>query len=364
VFIDELDALGKTRGGSSTGAHDEREQTLNQLLIEMDGFGGDQGVIIMAATNRPEMLDPALLRPGRFDRTVAVDRPDVNGREAILKVHAAQVRLAADVNLRQIAALTPGLVGADLANLINKAALKAARKGLREVGPADLEDALERGLAGLERKRRAMRPEEKERIACHETGHALVACLLPGADPVHKVSIIPRGVGALGYTLQRPEDDRYLFARSELTGQIKVLLGGTVAEELVYREPSTGARNDLERASRIARSMVKQFGMSRLGRVSYQDRIASPFLGTQADPVGDHEYSERTAREIDSEVARIMDEAAADVRRLLEEWRPAFEAAAHYLAEKEVLDGSEFREILRGLAPAALCPDQLSHASP
>jgi cell division protease FtsH len=352
VFIDELDALGKARGGSPGGAHDEREQTLNQLLVEMDGFDGGQSIIIMAATNRPEMLDPALLRPGRFDRTVVLDRPDINGREAILKVHAAHVRLAADVKLREIAALTPGFVGADLANLINEAALGAARKGRREVSRSDLENALERGMAGLERKRRIMRPEEKERVAYHETGHALVACLLPGADPVHKVSIIPRGLAALGYTLQRPEEDRYLIARSELMGQIKVLLGGTIAEELIYCEPSTGAQNDLERASRIARGMVKQFGMSRLGRVSYQDQNSSLVLGTQTSSIAEREYSEQTAREIDSEVARILDEAAADVRRLLEEWRPAFEAAASSLVEKEVLDGAEFREILHGYAPA------------
>jgi cell division protease FtsH len=331
----------------------------------MDGFDGDRGVVIMAATNRPEMLDPALLRPGRFDRTVAVDRPDVNGREAVLRVHAAHVRLAADVNLREFAALTPGLVGADLVNLINEAALKAARRGRRVVCRTDLEDALERSVAGVERKRHAMRPEEKERIAYHEAGHALVACLLPGADPVHKVSIIPHGLAALGYTLQRPEDDRYLTSRSELTGQIKVLLGGTIAEELICGEPSTGAQNDLERATRIARSMVKQFGMSRLGRVSFQDQNSSPGPGAQASPAGEREYSEQTAREIDTEVARILDEAAADVRRLLEQWRPAFEAAARSLVEKEVLQGSEFREILCGHAPAGMPParQSLGHVS-
>ncbi len=356
VFIDELDAIGKTRGGSRGGSHDEREQTLNQLLVEMDGIDGDRSVIILAATNRPEMLDPALLRPGRFDRTVTVDRPDVLGREAILKVHAARVPLAADVNLRELAALTPGFVGADLANLVNEAALKAARKGRRSVGREDLEDALERGVAGLERKRRLMRPADKERVACHEAGHALVACLLPGADPLHKVSIIPRGLAALGYTLQRPEDDRYLIARSELLGQIKVLLGGTIAEEMIYREPSTGAQNDLERASRIARSMVKQFGMSRLGRVSYPDPNATLFLGVPAGLSGEREYSEQTARDIDSEVARILDEAAAEVRGLLEAWRPAFEAAARSLVEKEVLDGAAFRAIVRSHAP----PDALA----
>jgi cell division protease FtsH len=346
VFIDELDALGKARGGKSGGGNDERDQTLNQLLAEMDGFQSDRGVIVMGATNRPEMLDPALLRPGRFDRTVVVDRPDVRGREAILRVHAAGIKLAADVRLRDVAALTPGFAGADLANLMNEAALLAGRRGRSEVGRADLEEALERSVAGLEKKNRLLRPAERQRVAYHETGHALVACLVPGADPVHKVSIIPRGLAALGYTMQRPEGDRFLTTRSELLGQIKVLLAGTVAEELIYGEPSTGAQNDLERASRIAAAMVKQFGMSALGRVAYQDAGSSPFL-TGAQPGGDRPFSEHTARRIDREVQRIIDEAAAEVRALLTQWRNAFEAAARRLAEKEVMDQEELRGLLR-----------------
>ncbi|HJT78020.1 MAG TPA: ATP-dependent zinc metalloprotease FtsH, partial [Gemmataceae bacterium] len=349
VFIDELDALGKARGGKSA-SNDERDQTLNQLLVEMDGFRGERDVILMAATNRPEMLDPALLRPGRFDRTVVVDRPDVRGREAILRVHAAGVRLAAEVSLRDIAALTPGFAGADLANLINEAALLAARRGRAEVEPTDLEEALERGVAGLERKNRLLRPAERQRVAYHETGHALVACLVPGADPVHKVSIIPRGLAALGYTMQRPEGDRFLTTRSELLGQIKVLLAGTLAEELIYDEPSTGAQNDLERASRIAAAMVKQFGMSALGRVAYHDSGPSPFLAGD-HPAGDRPYSEQTARRIDREVQRIIDEAAAEVRALLHEWRDAFEAVTRRLLEQEVIDRDELRELLRRYPP-------------
>jgi cell division protease FtsH len=350
IFLDELDALGKRRGLNPSGSHDEREQTLNQLLVEMDGFKNDRGVIIMAATNCPETLDPALLRPGRFDRTIVVDRPDINGREAILKVHASQVKLAGDVNLRNIAALTPGFVGADLANLMNEAALLAARRGSTEVQTSDLEEAIERGVAGLERKRRVMRLEERQRIAYHEAGHALVASTVPQADPVHKVSIIPRGVAALGYTLQRPEDDRYLTTQSELHNRIKVLLGGVAAEELVYGEISTGAQNDLDNASRIARSMVTQFGMSRLGRVSYQGLENAPFLRDQP-PAIDRPYSEQTARQIDKEIRRLIDGAAAEVRALLAERRTALEAVARRLLEKEVLDAQELQAILQRFLP-------------
>ncbi len=278
IFIDELDALGKTRSGMAVGGHDEREQTLNQLLVEMDGFDSNRGVIIMAATNRPETLDAALMRPGRFDRTVVVDRPDILGREAILKVHARNVRLGPDVDLRRVAGLTPGSVGADLANLVNEAALMAARTGKDVVGMAELEEAVERGAVGLERKSRIMNADEKQRVAYHEAGHALVACSLPNTSPVHKISIIPRGVGALGYVLSRPEEDRYLVTQSELESQIKVALGGTLAEELVFREISNGATSDLEQASRIARSMVKEFGMSRLGRVNFHERSGPGFL--------------------------------------------------------------------------------------
>lgn len=349
VFIDELDAIGKTRGGRVHGSHDERDQTLNQLLVELDGFSTDRGVIVMGATNRPEILDPALLRPGRFDRTIVVDRPDICGREAILKVHARGIKLAEGADLRSIASLTPGFAGADLANLMNEAALMAARRGRAEVHPADLEEAVERGAAGLERKRRVMRPSEKKRVAYHESGHAVVACLLPHTDPVHKVSIIPRGLAALGYTMQRPEDDRYLLTRTELIGQIKVLLGGTLAEEMVFDEISTGAQNDLERASRIARSMVKQYGMSRLGRINFEDQNTSPFLNASASALAaglERGYSEQTARRIDREIARIMDEATTAVRDLLSRHRTQLEAVAQRLMEKEVVEGNELRALL------------------
>jgi cell division protease FtsH len=346
IFIDELDALGKTRTGSAIGGHDEREQTLNQLLVEMDGFDSNRGVIIMAATNRPETLDHALLRPGRFDRTVVVDRPDINGREAILKVHIRNVRLGTDVDLRRVAGLTPGTVGADLANLVNEAALMAARAGKEAVSMAEFEEAIERGTVGLERKSRIMHVEEKQRVAYHEAGHALVACALPNTHPVHKVSIIPRGVGALGYVLSRPDEDRYLMTRSELESQIKVALGGTLAEELIYREVSNGATNDLEHASRIARSMVKEYGMSRLGRVNFHGKGRAAFLPTSGAGESEREYSEQTAREIDEEVHRIIDEATAEVADILVTRREALEAVTQRLMEKEVIDGAELRALL------------------
>ncbi|MGH7222038.1 MAG: AAA family ATPase [Gemmataceae bacterium] len=351
VFIDELDALGKTRSGMAVGGHDEREQTLNQLLVEMDGFASNRGVIIiMAATNRPETLDAALLRPGRFDRQVVVDRPDILGREAILKVHARNVRLGPDVDLRRVAALTPGSVGADLANLVNEAALMAARGGKDVVGMADLEEAVERGAVGLERKSRIMNTDEKQRVAYHEAGHALVACSLPNTSSVHKISIIPRGVGALGYVLSRPEEDRNLVTQSELESQIKVALGGTLAEELVYREISNGATSDLEQASRIARSMVKEFGMSRLGRVNFQERSGGAFLSGMASE-GERNYSEHTAREIDGEVRAIIEEATTAVRELLLARRNALEAIAQRLMEKEVMDRTELMLLLEQNIP-------------
>jgi cell division protease FtsH len=347
IFIDELDALGKTRAGAVVGGHDEREQTLNQLLVEMDGFDANRGLIIMAATNRPETLDPALLRPGRFDRTVVVDRPDINGREAILKVHVRDVKLGPDVDLRRVAALTPGAVGADLANLVNEAALMAARSGRQQVMMTDFDEAVERSAVGLERRSRIMNPEEKQRVAYHEAGHALVACSLPNTHPVHKISIIPRGVGALGYVLSRPDEDRYLVTRSELESRIKVALGGTVAEEIVYPEISNGATNDLEQASDVARRMVKHFGMSRLGRVCYQENGGPNFLG-QGMMGGEYEraYSEETAREIDLEVRKLIDDATQFVRDLLSHRREALEAIARRLMEKEVMDARELREIL------------------
>lgn len=355
IFIDELDALGKTRGGGYVGGHDEREQTLNQLLVEMDGFDSNRGVILMAATNRPEILDAALLRPGRFDRTVVVDRPDVNGREAILQVHVRNVKVAEDLKLRDIAALTPGFVGADLANLVNEAALLAARQGLPHVTRHHLEEAIERGVAGLERKHRVMLPEEKRRIAYHECGHAIVAYLLPGSDPVHKISIIPRGVGALGYTLQRPLDDRYLATQTELESRICTLLGGIGAEEIVFHEVSTGAQNDLARVSELARSMVTNFGMSpKLGRLNYRDSDQSAFLGATTN-VG-REYSEETAREIDLEVRRIVDNAQTFVRDILSKHRQALERLSERLLEKEVLDAEELKEVMEATSPR-LVPD-------
>ena len=350
IFIDELDALGKTRSGAVVGGHDEREQTLNQLLVEMDGFDTNRGVIIMAATNRPETLDPALLRAGRFDRQVVVDRPDINGREAILKVHVRHVRLGTDVDLRRIAALTPGAVGADLANLVNEAALMAARAAKVSVTMAEFEEAVERGAVGLERKSRIMNADEKQRVAYHEAGHALVGCSLPNTHPVHKISIIPRGVGALGYVLSRPDEDRYLVTQTELESQIKVLLGGTLAEELIFREVSNGATSDLEKASQIARRMVKEFGMSRLGRINFQDRAGPLFLGGGSSE-SERSYSENTAREIDEEVRRMIDEATSAVRIILLERRTVLEAIALRLIEKEVMDGSELRLILEQHSP-------------
>jgi cell division protease FtsH len=346
IFIDELDALGKTRAGAVVGGHDEREQTLNQLLVEMDGFDSNRGVIIMAATNRPETLDAALLRPGRFDRTVVVDRPDINGREAILKVHVRHVKLGEDVDLRRVAGLTPGTVGADLANLVNEAALMAARANKDTVTMAEFEEAVERGAVGLERKSRIMNADEKQRVAYHEAGHALVACSLPNTNPVHKISIIPRGIGALGYVLSRPEEDRYLVTKSELESRIKVGLGGTIAEELVYSEISNGATSDLEQCSRIARSMVKEFGMSPMGRVNFQERSGPIFLQGGPFMEGERAYSERTAREIDVEVRKIIDQATEEVRELLRSRRDALEMIAQKLVEKEVIDGSELREML------------------
>jgi cell division protease FtsH len=354
IFIDELDALGKTRSGIAVGGHDEREQTLNQLLVEMDGFDSNRGVIIMAATNRPETLDAALLRPGRFDRQVVVDRPDINGREAILKVHTRNVRLGLDVDLRRIAALTPGAVGADLANLVNEAALMAARAGKQEAGMADFEEAVERGAVGLERKSRIMSAEEKQRVAYHEAGHALVSASLPNTHPVHKISIIPRGVGALGYVLSRPDEDRYLVTQKELESKIKVALGGTLAEELIFQEVSNGATSDLEQVSRIARSMVKEFGMSRLGRVNFHERSATFLQHAMGD--GDRQYSEQTAREIDVEVHRIIDEATHEVREVLRARRAVLEAVAKRLMEKEVMDGAELRLMVEQYAPELPAP--------
>ena len=346
IFIDELDALGKSRAGNVPGSHDEREQTLNALLVEMDGFDANNGVIVMAATNRPETLDSALLRPGRFDRNVLVDRPDKTGREEILKVHVKNVKLAANVDLKQIAAITPGFVGADLANLVNEAALLSARKGKSAVGQEEFNDSVERVTAGLEKKKRLMTESEKRRVAYHEAGHALVAYSLPDTDPVHKVSIIPRGVAALGYTMQRPEDDRYLMTQVELEAQMQVLLAGTITEEIVFRDISTGAQNDLERATAIARGMVMEYGMSRLGRVNYRESNRSPFLMSVGGDGHSREFSEQTAREIDQEVKRLIDEGVLKTRSILTERRTALEALAQRLIEVEVVDAADLKRIM------------------
>ncbi|MBI3412077.1 MAG: ATP-dependent zinc metalloprotease FtsH [Planctomycetes bacterium] len=350
IFIDELDALGKTRGVSAIGGHDEREQTLNALLVEMDGFDSNRGVILMAATNRPETLDPALLRPGRFDRTVVVDRPDIGGREAILKVHIRNVKLSGDVDLRHVASLTPGSVGADLANLVNEAALLAARKNRDSVTMAEFNEAVERGAIGLERKSRIMLPEEKFRVAVHEAGHAIVACSLPNTRTIHKVSIIPRGVGALGYVLHRPEADHHMRTKSELESRIKGCLGGTIAEETVFNEIADGASSDLDHANALARHMVKVFGMSRLGRVFYREPAENPFLPGAGSLEGE-QYSEETAREIDMEVRRIIDDSVKQVREILQAQRAALDALAAVLCEKEVIDGGEVRAILEAHYP-------------
>jgi len=345
IFIDELDALGKARGINVLGANDEREQTLNQLLVEMDGFESNKGVIIMAATNRPEILDPALLRPGRFDRQVVVDRPDINGREAILKIHSRGVLLAPGVDLRKIAALTPGFVGADLANLVNEAALLAARKNREAVGTEEFDEAIDRVIGGLEKKNRLMNPQEKKIVAFHESGHAIVAESVGYADPVHKISIIPRGVAALGYTQQRPTEDRYLMTRPELLDRLAVLLGGRVAEELVFGDISTGAQNDLQRATDIARSMVAEYGMSDLlGPVTYE-RPRQPMFLPETYASG-KAYSETRAAQIDEEISRVIGETHERVRKILSERRKVLDNLARLLMEKEIVEGDELRKML------------------
>jgi cell division protease FtsH len=350
VFIDELDAIGKTRAGNTgfLSGHDEREQTLNQLLAEMDGFDSSKGVIIMAATNRPEVLDAALLRAGRFDRQVVVDKPDVKGREAILQVHARNVKLAPSVDLHVLAARTPGMAGADLANLINEAALLAARKGKEAVDMADLEEAVDRVVGGLERKSRVLSEKERDIVAHHEIGHALVASSLPQADPVHKVTIIPRGVAALGATYQLPLEDRYLLTRSELEDRIAVLLGGRVAEEVIYGEVSTGAHNDLERATELARLMVMQYGMSeQLGPMTFGGGQQAMFLRGSGLPQ-EREYSEESARRIDAETRAIIDRIYDRVRDLLTTRKRVLVEAATELKQKETLEGDRLRELLAG----------------
>ena len=352
IFIDELDALGKARGVNPMGRHDEQEQTLNQLLAEMDGFEPNTGVIIMAATNRPEILDPALLRPGRFDRHVVVDRPDIIGREEILKIHARNVKLSTDVALKVIASRTPGFVGADLANIVNEAALLAARKNKEAVEMADIEEAIDRVVAGLEKKGRLMSKKEKEIVAFHESGHAIVASLLPNADPVRRISIVPRGISALGYTLQLPTEDRYLMTKTELLDRLAVLLGGRVAEEIIFREISTGAHNDLQRATDIATSMVKEFGMSeKLGYVTFEKEKKPLFLPSSLFPT--REYSEDTAKQIDEEVKKIVDETYLRVKEILTEKKDKMEELARLLLEKEVVEEVDLKKILGLPSPSA-----------
>ncbi len=345
IFIDELDALGKARGVGPM-AHEEREQTLNQLLSEMDGFDPRSGVILMAATNRPEILDPALLRAGRFDRHVLVDRPDKIGRVAILKLHARAVPLESEAALDVIAAMTAGFVGADLANIINEAALLAVRRGKDTVGLAELQEAVERVIAGLEKKNRVLNQKEKERVAHHEVGHALVALSIPGTDTVQKISIIPRGIAALGYTLQLPTEDRFLMTKSELENKIAVLLGGRVSEEIIYHEVSTGAQDDLLKATDIAKSMVKLYGMSeKLGQISFE-RERQPLFLRSGQPPAPGDYSEETSREIDCEVRRIIDEQYGRVSSLLEKQQGVLREAATVLLGKETISGDELKRII------------------
>jgi cell division protease FtsH len=348
IFIDELDAIGKSRssGRGIFSGHDEREQTLNQLLVEMDGFDASKGVIIMAATNTPEVLDAALVRPGRFDRQVIIDRPDLQGREDILRVHARHVKLSSDVDLKTIAARTPGMVGADLANIINEAALLAARRDASAIEMRDLEEAIDRVMLGLEKRNRVMSPAEKERVAYHETGHTLVALSVTYADPVHRVSIIPRSIGALGHTLQLPTQEKFLMTKPEIDDKIAVMLGGRAAEEIIYNGiVSTGASNDLERASELVRQMVTRFGMSeRLGQVTYGNRMDGQFLQS---PFGEERnYSERTAEKIDEEIRRIMDLIYSNVKEILTKRRSELERIARELIRKETLDSSELERLL------------------
>ena len=350
IFIDELDALGRARGANPMGSHEEREQTLNQLLAEMDGFDSRKAVIIMAATNRPEVLDTALLRPGRFDRQVLVDKPDVKGREAVLRIHCRQVKLSTGVDIKIVAARTAGFAGADLANLVNEAALLAARNDKTSVEMSDFDEAIDRLIAGLEKKR-VMSQKEREIVAYHESGHAIVATLIPDMDPVHKISIVQRGFGALGYTMQLPLEDRYLLQKRDLSNQLAVLLGGRTAEEIALGEISTGAQNDLLRATDIARSMVTEWGMSdALGAINYDGNKRSKFLDI---PIGPDRgaHSEDTSRLIDAEVKRIMTDARGEAHRILTGHRDMLETVTRRLLELEVMEGAELRTLLN-LPPA------------
>ena len=350
IFIDELDALGRARGLYAWGGHDEKEQTLNQLLVELDGFDSSTGLVLLAATNRPEILDPALLRAGRYDRQVLVDRPDKKGRIDILRVHTRRVKLASDVDLEKVAALTPGFTGADLANLVNEAALLATRRRADAITLADFNEAVERIVAGLEKRNRLLNPKEREVVAHHEMGHALVGLTLPGVEQVHKVSIIPRGVGALGYTIQRPTEDRFLMTREELENKMCALLGGRAAEWIIFRHLSTGAADDLRKVTDIARSMVTRYGMSkRLGPVSY-DREPRTFLSAGDAPppfMRENDFGEATADAIDEEVRAMVEAVFARAVQILESRRAALERGAKLLLEKETLDEAELQRLVQ-----------------
>jgi len=345
IFIDEIDAVGRQRFAGVGGGHDEREQTLNALLVEMDGFNTQEGIILMAATNRPDVLDPALLRPGRFDRQIVLDRPDLIGREEILKVHVRNIKLQESVILKSIASQTPGFSGADLANLVNEAALLAARRDKESVTMDELQGSIERVIAGPERKSRVISKEERIIVAYHEAGHALLSMLVPGVDPLHKVSIIPRGTAALGYTLQLPSQDRYIMSKQELVGRLIVYLGGRVSEQLIFEEITTGAHNDLEMATRGARRMVCEFGMSdKLGHLTFGHRPQQIFLGR--DMLDERNYSEQTAILIDQEVRKLIDTCFEQAKKLLTDNIEKLKTLAEALLEKEVMDSKEVRKLL------------------
>ena len=344
IFVDEIDAVGRHRGAGLGGGHDEREQTLNQLLVEMDGFNPHETVIVLAATNRPDILDPALLRPGRFDRQIVVDKPDVQGRIDILNIHVKDKKLNKDIYLKIIAKRTPGFTGADLANLVNESALLAARKNKKEITMEEFEEATDRVIAGPQRKSRVMEEKEKEVIAYHELGHAIVAIELPGADPVHKISILPRGM-ALGYTLQLPEKDKHLMSRQEIENQIKILMGGRIAEEIIFNEITSGASNDIERATKLARNYVCVFGMSeKMGARKYGNNTSQVFLGRD---YSDHskDYSEETAHEIDNEIRNLIDNSYKEAKEILTRNKEKMIELSKILIEKEVIEGKEFKEI-------------------
>ncbi len=346
IFMDEIDAVGRQRGAGLGGGHDEREQTLNQLLVEMDGFDTKAGVILIAATNRPDILDPALLRPGRFDRQIVVDRPDLEGRKAILRVHTEGKPLAEVINIDVLARRTPGFTGADLANMVNEAALLSARHGKKSIDMIEMEEAIDRVVAGPEKKTRLISDKEKEIIAYHESGHALVAHTLPNADPVHKISIIPRG-RSLGYTLTLPTEDKYLVTRSELVDELAMLLGGRTAEEMIFGDITTGDQNDIERATKVARQMVMEYGMSeKLGPITLGHKQEQVFLGR--DFAAEPNYSDEVAYQIDQEVRRLIDEAHQEAKKILTDQRERLEMIAKILVDKETVDKDELLELLEG----------------